>query len=57
MNLNDIVVLKNSTNIYTLEWYWDDDDELDTYVGSQEEDNYYQINLDIEATEYRKYEN
>lgn len=33
------------------------DDELDTYVGSQEEDNYYQINLDIEATEYRKYEN
>lgn len=57
LNLNDIVVLKNSTNIYTLEWYWDDDDELDTYVGSQEEDNYYQINLDIESTEYRKYEN
>ena len=54
MNLNDIVVLKNSTNIYTLEWYWDDDDQLDTYVGSQIEDNYYQINLDIEATEYKK---
>ena len=54
MNLNDIVVLKNSTNIYTLEWYWDDYDQLDTYVGSQIEDNYYQINLDIEATEYKK---
>ena len=54
MNLNDIVVLKNSTNIYTLEWYWDDDDKLDTHIGNQEEDNYYKINLDIEATEYKK---
>ena len=54
MNLDDIVVLKNSTNIYTLEWYWDDNDELDTHVGSQEEDNYYTINLDIESAAYRK---
>ena len=54
MNLDDIVVLKNSTNIYTLEWYWDDDDELDTYVGSQDEDNYYKINLDIKSEAYNK---
>ena len=33
---------------------WDDNDELDTYVGSQDEDNYYKIGLEIEASEYQK---
>lgn len=37
LNLNDIVVLKDSINIFTLEWYWKDDDELDTYVGGKPE--------------------
>ncbi len=37
LNLNDIVVLKDSINIFTLEWYWEDDDELDTCVGGKPE--------------------
>lgn len=54
LNIDNITVLKDSINIYTLEWYWDDNDELDTYVGSQDEDNYYKIGLEIEASEYQK---
>lgn len=54
LDLNNIVVLKNSTNIYTLEWYWEDDDELDTNIGKQDDDNYYKINLNIESSEYKK---
>lgn len=50
LDLNNIVVLKNSTNVYTLEWYWEDDDELDTKTGRQDGENYYKINLDILAT-------
>lgn len=55
LNLNDIVVLKDSINIFTLEWYWEDDDELDTYVGGKpEEDRYYKLNLEINSEEYKK---
>ena len=55
LNLNDIVVLKDSINIFTLEWYWEDDDELDTYVGGKPEENrYYKLNLEINSEEYKK---
>lgn len=54
LELSNIIVLKASTNFYTLEWYWDDNDKLDTFVGSQEEDNYYEINLYIETDQYKE---
>lgn len=54
LELSNIIILKGSTNFYTLEWYWDDNDKLDTFVGSQEEDNYYEINLYIETDQYKE---
>ena len=54
LELSNIIILKDSTNIYTLEWYWDDNDKLDTFVGSREEDNYYEINLYIETAQYKE---
>ena len=55
LNLDDIMVLKDSLNIFTLEWYWEDDDELDTYIGGKsEEDRYYKLNLEINSKEYKK---
>lgn len=54
LELNNTIILKDSTNIYTLEWYWDDNDKLDTFVGSQEEDNYYEISLYIETAQYKE---
>ena len=54
LELSNIIILKASTNFYTLEWYWDDNDKLDTFVGSQEEDNHYEINLYIETNQYKE---
>lgn len=45
LNLEDIIILKGSKNIYTLEWYWEDSDYLDSIVGSQKETQYYILNL------------
>ena len=50
LNIDNIVLTKDSTTLYTLEWYWEDNDELDTYVGSLKEDQYYTLNLDIQAS-------
>lgn len=54
LELSNIIILKDSTNFYTLEWYWDDNDKLDTFVGSKEEDNHYEINLYIETDQYKE---
>lgn len=54
LEVNDISVLKNSNNIYTLEWYWEENDALDTIVGSQEETQYYTLKLEIESEEIHK---
>lgn len=52
LNLEDIIVYLNSLNIFTLEWYWEDDDELDSIVGSSKNDEQYILNLKIKAEEY-----
>lgn len=52
LNLLNVIVLKDSINIFTLEWYWEDDDVNDTFVGSQEDNQYYTLNLRIDAKEY-----
>jgi len=54
LDVEDIIVLENSNNVFTLEWYWEDDDNADTYVGSKESDQYYTLNLNIQAEEYEK---
>jgi len=52
LSVQDIIVLKDSTNIFTLEWYWEDDDVNDTIVGSQKTDEQYKLNIKIEANAY-----
>lgn len=54
LNVQDIIVLKDSINVFTLEWYWEDDDQNDTIVGSQKENQYYTLNLKIQAKELKK---
>lgn len=54
LSVKDIIVLKDSINIYTLEWYWEDDDYNDTYAGSKKIDQYYKLNLEVEAQKYEK---
>jgi len=49
LNVDDIVVMKNSMNMFTLEWYWEDDDVNDTYVGSLDSDEYYTLKIEIIA--------
>ena len=49
LNVNNVNVVKDSVNIFTLEWYWEDRDKLDTEVGISDE-GYYTINLAIDAT-------
>lgn len=49
LDVNNVNVVKDSVNIFTLEWYWEDSDKLDTEVGISDEE-YYTINLAIDAT-------
>lgn len=56
LNVENIVVLKDSNNIYTLEWYWEDSDEKDTIVGSKKENQYYTLSIEINASLYSKNE-
>jgi len=51
LDIENITVLKGSNNIFTLEWYWEDNDELDTMVGKQEETQCYTLKLEIDSEE------
>ena len=51
LSTKEIRVLRNSNNVFTLEWCWvQEDDKQDTYVGSLKEDVYYTLNLGVVAT-------
>ena len=52
LTLDDVVVLKNATNVFKLEWYWEDDDENDTYIAIQEINEYYKLKIRINSEEY-----
>ena len=47
LNLENVVLVKDSTILYTLEWYWEDDDELDTYVGGLD-GQYYTLKINVQ---------
>ncbi|MBR6689457.1 MAG: hypothetical protein IKL68_05525 [Clostridia bacterium] len=51
LSVEDIVGTKESINMYTLEWYWEDDDKNDTIVGRQNIDQEYTLHLEIYANE------
>lgn len=55
LELDEIVVLKDSTNVFSLEWYWEDNDSLDTAIGSEKDTQYYKLNLQIQAEELYNY--
>lgn len=50
MNLNNIIVMPNSTNLYTLEWYWEED-ENDTSIGERAYAEY-KLNIKIDSQYY-----
>lgn len=52
MQVKDITVIDGSNNIFTIEWYWEDDDARDVIVGMAEGTQYYTLNLAIDAREY-----
>lgn len=48
LSVKDIKLSANSENIFTLEWYWEgNNDSADTYVGSLNSNEYYTLNLDF----------
>lgn len=54
LDTEDVIVVKDSINVFTLEWYWEHDDVKDTFVGSQKTDQYYTLNLKIAAEMYNE---
>ena len=52
LSLNDLIISKGSENKFSIEWYWEDDDVNDTFIGIQEIDRYYKLNLSIYAEQY-----
>ena len=55
LNLSDVKVLKNSNNVFTLDWYWEEtSDEEDTRIGSSENDIYYTLKLSVIASRIGK---
>lgn len=53
LDVEDVILPKDSVSIYTLEWYWESDDEKDTYAGTQKDDQYYTLNLYIFSQAYK----
>lgn len=52
LSLDDLIISKSSENDFSIEWYWEDDDINDTYIGIQDIDRYYKLNLSIYAEQY-----
>ena len=50
--LKDLIVSNGAENNFSIEWYWEDDDVNDTFIGIQEVDRYYKLNLSIYAEQY-----
>lgn len=56
LDIENVKVLKESNNIYTIEWFWEDNDDADTFVGSQKDLQYYTLKLQINASLYNERE-
>ena len=54
LNVESIIVPRQSINIYTLEWKWEDDDENDMKVGAMKENQYYYFRMQILSNIYEK---
>ncbi len=47
LNMNSIALANNSYNLFELEWYWEDDDKNDTYIGNLIDSQYYTLQIKI----------
>ena len=54
LDVENVIIPKDSTSIYTLEWFWESDDEKDTYIGTLKDDQHYTLNLYIFSQAYKK---
>ncbi len=54
LDVENVILPKDSTSIYTLDWFWESDDEKDTFVGTQDEKQHYTLNLYIFSQAYQK---
>lgn len=52
LNLNNVIVTKNSANVYTLEWYWEEASN-DTEIGKMLYADY-KLNISIDSKVYIK---
>lgn len=54
LNLKDIILPKKTINMYTIDWYWEDNDQTDTIAGTSKDKQQYTLNFEIFAEEYIK---
>lgn len=47
LNIEELLLANNSYNLFELEWYWEDDDKNDTFIGSLLDDQYYELKINI----------
>ncbi|MBR6034364.1 MAG: hypothetical protein IKP28_06600 [Clostridia bacterium] len=52
LGIENIIVPKDSINVYTLEWYWESDDEKDALAAINGFDHYYYFKLQISSNIY-----
>lgn len=53
LDVESKILKKGSTNLCTLEWFWESDSQKDTISGNQE-DGYYSLNLYVFSQAYQK---
>ena len=54
LQVDDVIVVKDSVNAFTLEWYWEHNDAMDTYVGTRKEEQSYTLDITINSELYGK---
>lgn len=47
INLNKMLLAKNSNDLLSLEWYWKSDDTKDSFVGGLKQDQYYKLQINV----------
>ena len=57
INIDDVIVVKDSINMFTIEWYWEHNDVMDTYIGTRKEEQTYTLNVNVNSSLYTKEEN
>lgn len=54
LQVDDVIVVEDSVNAFTLEWYWEHNDVMDTYVGTRKDEQSYTLDITIDSELYSK---